>query len=329
MQEAVRGLQAAIVHRGGVLLCGEPGTGREMFARAIHHASQHDYDGSVERLLSTVRQARRGGRRAFVTIDCLDQEALEQRLFGLPSLRESPDGDLDCIAEGCAVHQAVGGTLFLRRLPEMPAGLQRRLARVLRDREVWVSSRTGTTAIARVGLRPIGTLDSLASDAIVPQLRTRVAETTITIPPLRKRREDIPGLVRCLLRDVSADLRMRPRTVSAQAIALLSALPWHGNIHELKELLRLLSMQVSGRAIRLIDVLANIRLDGRANAFYGGTLKEARERFEREYLKYVLDQHHGRMADAAKTLGIQRTNLYRKVRRLSVQRRPPGRLVES
>jgi DNA-binding NtrC family response regulator len=91
---------------------------------------------------------------------------------------------------------------------------------------------------------------------------------------------------------------------------------------ELCGLLRALVVKVSGRMIRLSDVLANIRLDGSAVTFHGrGTLKEARERFEREYVAAILELHRGRMAEAARALGIQRTNLYRKIRQLAVQRK--------
>ena len=88
-----------------------------------------------------------------------------------------------------------------------------------------------------------------------------------------------------------------------------------------RPLLRRLAVKVPSRQIRLADVLAHVRLDAQpAAAVYGGTLREARESFERDYVAAVLDQHRGRMAEAARALGLQRTNLYRKVRQLSVQR---------
>jgi two-component system nitrogen regulation response regulator NtrX len=109
-------------------------------------------------------------------------------------------------------------------------------------------------------------------------------------------------------------------------LALLAALPWRGNFTELRGLLRTLVLKSPGRLIRLADVLDNIRLDGgSSSSTAGGTLKEARDRFEREYVAAVLEQHHGRMAEAARALGIQRTNLYRKVRQLAVARKRPGR----
>jgi two-component system nitrogen regulation response regulator NtrX len=142
------------------------------------------------------------------------------------------------------------------------------------------------------------------------------------VPSLRNRREDIPGLVRCLLTDLCAAANVKAKIPSSQAIDLLAALPWRGNVGELEALLRRLVGKVSGRQIRLADVLAHVRLEGHTSSpVYSGTLKEAREEFERDYVAAVLDQHRGRMAEAARVLGLQRTNLYRKVRQLSVRRR--------
>jgi len=93
-------------------------------------------------------------------------------------------------------------------------------------------------------------------------------------------------------------------------------------VPELRDLMRILALKVNGTHVRQGDVLRHVRLDGgRSTSSYSGSLKEARERFEREYVAAVLEQHHGRMADAAKALGIQRTNLYRKVRQLALRRK--------
>jgi two-component system, NtrC family, nitrogen regulation response regulator NtrX len=150
---------------------------------------------------------------------------------------------------------------------------------------------------------------------------------TIHMPPLRRRREDIPALVRYLLADICEELDLPGKTVSTQATELLAALPWRRNVLELQDLLRTLAVQTPGRLIRLADILARVELEGgsaQPTFEYTGTLKQARARFERDYVAAVLEQHHGRMGEAAKALGIQRTNLYRKVRQLSVKRRAAG-----
>lgn len=328
MQDLAKRLQQAIASGSGVLLRGEPGSGRRHLARVIHLATQGDQSTSVEYLLNGSLQGV-PDTRPFVIVDCADTDGLEQRLFGAKGASQEPSRDsLERIAEGSALEQALGGTLFLRQLPDMPAGLQVRLARILRDQEVWVDGREGTGGVVkRVDIRPIATSNGAADDErIVPELLKRLEHTQIETPPLRNRREDIPGLVRHLLAEISAEQGVARKRASSQAVELLAALPWRGNMRELRTFLSALVLKVPDRLIRQADVLANIRLDGGPTTFgYTGTLKQARERFERDYVTSVLEQHRGRMAEAAKALGIQRTNLYRKVRQLSVKRRVPGR----
>jgi DNA-binding NtrC family response regulator len=320
MVEALAGLERALVADGGVVIQGETGTGGEVFARAIHLAT-HDARGSllVDLLARAMRTATPNGR-PFVAFDCAVANAVERRLFGSDAERPGPDA-LEQIGESSALYEALGGTLVLLNLPELPSRLQTRLTRILRDGEVLVA----VAGRQRVDIRPIAVIDSDEDEALNPDLRKQLSQTTISVPPLRERREDLPALIRCLLDDICAGLNLPAKRASRQAVALLSALPWPGNLHELEGLLRVLVLKARDRIIRQDDVLANIRLQGGAAALmYGGSLKQARARFEREYVASVLAQHHGRMTEAAKTLGIQRTNLYLKVRQLAVPRRPAG-----
>jgi two-component system nitrogen regulation response regulator NtrX len=143
------------------------------------------------------------------------------------------------------------------------------------------------------------------------------------MPPLRNRREDIPALANCFLREICRARRVPPKTLSRPALSLIAALPWRGNAVELRTMLdAIVSGLAGGKGIGLDDVLAHVRLDGGSVTFAErGTLRQARARFEREYIGHVLEQHHGRISEAAKVLGIQRTNLYRKLRSLRVDRR--------
>ena len=119
-----------------------------------------------------------------------------------------------------------------------------------------------------------------------------------------------------------AGLFAAPKTISRSALALISALPWRGNAVELRALLEsIVAGLPAGRGIGLEDLLAQVRLDCGSVVFAaGGTLRQARTRFEREYIAAVLEQNQGRISDTAKALGIQRTNLYRKMRTLRVTR---------
>jgi DNA-binding NtrC family response regulator len=209
----------------------------------------------------------------------------------------------------------------------MPPRLQQRLAAILQRGEVSVVRPDGEEILLDLAVRTVATCDPEADATVHAGLLSRVAQVRIAVPPLRQRREDIPGLVRLLLLGL-CEAAHQPRVViSRQALALLVALPWRGNLRELHDLLRSVVRVAPGRQLRLADVLACVTLDGEASApGYSGTLREAREAFERDYVAAVLTRHRGRMAEAAKALGLQRTNLYRKVRQLSLPRRIPGRL---
>src|SRR4029079_5956547 len=109
------------------------------------------------------------------------------------------------------------------------------------------------------------------------------------------------------------------------ALTLLAAVPWRGNALELRTLLERLILLGPGGLIRLEDVLAHTQHERSVSpSGVGATLRQARAKFERDYIAAVLQHHRGRIADAAKVLGIQRTNLYRKMRRLNLMRTKPG-----
>jgi two-component system nitrogen regulation response regulator NtrX len=321
MVDALAGLEQALVADGGVIIRGESGTGGEVFARAIHIASTAARACSTRDLLAHAMRTTTPNKKPFVVFDCAVANAVERRLFGTDAARQGPDA-FEQVGESSVLCEALGGTLVLKNLSELPSRLQMRLARILRDGEV-LTVPAGT--LQRVDVRPVALVDSNDDERVNPELRRELSQTTISVPPLRERREDLPALIRCLLAEICASLNLPAKRASRQAVALLAALPWPGNLQELDGLLRALVLKVPARLIRQADVLANIRLQGGPTSLmYGGSLKQARARFEREYVASVLAQHHGRMTEAAKTLGIQRTNLYRKVRQLAVARRPAG-----
>src|SRR5258705_13084269 len=319
--DATAGLEQALVADGGVIIRGETARGGEVFARGGRLASNGGGVCTVNDLLSRAVQTAAPNGKPFVVFDCEVANAVERRLFGSDAERPAPEA-LEQIGETSVLYEALGGTLVLGNLSALPSRLQMRLARILRDGEVSIAAAEGPQ---RVDLRPIALVDANDDEAVIPDLRRQLSQTVITMPPLRERREDLPALIRLQLFDICAGLNLPPKRASRQAVALLSALPWPGNLQELDGLLRVLVLKARDRIIRQADVLANIRLQGGPTTLmYGGSLKQARARFEREYVASVLAQHHGRMTEAAKTLGIQRTNLYRKVRQLSVSRRRTG-----
>ncbi len=305
MREVSTLIARAATMRAGVLIRGEEGTGREIVGRAIHGA-------------------RPSPAGAFVKIDCaaFDADQLDAALFG--SAQRSPNGDasrgLQRVSRGSRLYAAHGGTLYLQNVADAPARAQARLARVLRDREA-ILSETGEAI--DLDVRPMAGVNlrfehAVEEGRVREDLFRRLSVVRIDMPPLRNRREDIPALANYFLREICAAQRVPPKTLSRAALSLIAALPWRGNAAELHALIEsIVTSLAGGRGIGLDDVLAHVQLDGGAAvAPNGGTLRQARSRFEREYIASVLEHHHGRISEAAKALGIQRTNLYRKMRSL-------------
>jgi two-component system nitrogen regulation response regulator NtrX len=311
MREVMALISRAAGMRAGVLVRGEEGSGRQVAARAIH-------------------ALQRAGDGAFVAVDCgaFDGAELDAQLFGAPPRGHNGDGasGLERVSRQSRLHHARGGTIYLQNIAEAPTRVQARLARLLRDREAIVTETGGAIPF---DVRPVAGVgpgfDMAVEDGRVREdLLRRLSVIRVEMPALRNRREDIPALANCFLREKCASLRLPPKTLSRSALSLLSALPWRGNAEELRRLLdSIVTGMQGGRGIALDDVLAHVRLDGGAALFTtGATLRQARSRFEKEYIATVLDQHHGRIGDAARALGIQRTNLYRKMRSLKVARGP-------
>ena len=305
MKAVLEAVRAAAASHGGVLVCGESGSGRRTIAREVHHHWAHS-------------------DAPFVSVDCSGVEELESALFGRPPVAGNGDAArarLDRIGKDSLLHQAVGGTLLLARLQEMPARVQARLARVLRDGEVRVAElRRPVTTHLRLIASADGDWDAaVAEGQIRSDLVRRCSATRINVPPLRDRREDIPALAALFLEDLRTERGIERRTIDGSAMALLCAFPWRGNGRDLRALIDALVQRAGGPTIRLDDVLAVVHLDGSARSFLRvGTLREAKQRFERDYIAAVLERHRGRVAEAAATLGIQRPNLYRRMRALKL-----------
>ena len=257
------------------------------------------------------KSARRSGA-PFVAVnaDCSPSE-IERDLFGPPGRAVSADAEW--VSPASALMRASGGVLFVEQITALPAALQRRLARVLRDGEARIPRRT---APVRLDIRVIGSAEG-AVDGVLREDLLRRFPLVITIPPLRERRDDVPGIAEAMLEACAPGRHFTPA-----ARTVLSALPWRRNTAELAALVQRLT-SLRRPAIRQEDVLAEVQLD-RTAVRRAGSLRDARRQFERDYIASVLREHDWQMRDAARALGMERANLYRKARQLGIPlRRDP------
>lgn len=312
MRLVAAAMKTAAPRRTAVLISGERGSGRHLVARTVHERD-HDYVN-----------------RPLVVVDCAvpGPNELERHLFGVVAERPTEIakvGTPERATRTSAVITAQGGSLLLENVVDAPARIQARLAQLLRDREVFSTDLQETIAL---DFRPIALVGPEVDGAIADgrlrrDLFERLAQVRIDVPPLRRRREDVPILAAHFLRQACEAEGTGPKRFSRAALALLSALPWRGNAREMHEVVTATVRGARQPVIQLEDLLAHVKFDAGATSEPAGvplTLKDARARFERDCIIATLLRHHGRVGDAAKALGIQRTNLYRKVRQLNVSR---------
>lgn len=309
MRPVMELVQRAAAGQCGIMICGERGSGREMVARAIHAHGAHRSS-------------------PFVTVDCStpEPEDVELQLFGMLIKRggNAPERrSLERVRRNSRLYEAAGGFLFVENVAELSARAQARLVRVLRDREVFseeVRERISLPVRVVASADPSITT-ALEEGRLRPDLYERLSLIRIDVPALRQRREDIPVLATHFLKELCQANATPLKTLTRPALTLLSALPWRGNVPELKGLLERLILLVPQGLIRLEDVLAHTTLEGSPSPMrLDATLRQARARFESDYIAAVLQHNRGRIADAARVLGVQRTNLYRKMRRLNLMR---------
>ncbi len=263
--------------------------------------------------------------RGFLALDCGESstDILAGRLFGRPKPSERRRRDLDVLGRKSALIALGAGTVFLANVTELGAAIQRRLERILRDGEVYVDGRAQPIAL------PVRLVVSAAPDIrrevdagrFRSGLFRRFAACQIDLVPLRNRPEDIAEVARTLIAERASRKGVAAAAFTPAALTALASLPWPRNLDELRDLLDRLSEDDSTEAVRQEDVLRALGFgSARPVAPRFDSLRVARQRFEREYIGAVLDRHGWRMAEAAATLGIERANLYRKIRQLGLPR---------
>jgi DNA-binding NtrC family response regulator len=298
-------LQQAAADDRGLLVVAEHGFDAEAIARALH-----------------ARSGRSGA--PFVVLGCAGGAAeTERALFGVPGRRRG-DG-LETLSPVSALARAQNGTLFLDDVTELSAALQRRLARVLRDGEADLQAGAGRTRSSassprrssphRLDVRVIGAAASLVSAVDDGRLLDELARRlplVVDVPSLRQRREDIGEIARKILAE-----RAPGRQFTPAALTVLAALPWRRNVAELRALIDRLATLGPAPLIRQEEVLAEVQLD-RPPLRAGSNLRDARRQFERDHIASVLRDNGWHMREAARALGMERANLYRKARQLGI-----------
>ena len=296
VQELLRRAAAA---EGGVLIVAEHGVDVASVARELHDRSRQP-------------------DAPFIGIDCTRERArLDLLLFGTPSTGVV---DLEAITSDSRVAAARGGTLFLEDVGELPASVQARLARLVRDGEASIDGQPVAVSFRLTGSATPGIDGDADARRFRMDLYRRLCGSRIDLPPLRDRPEDVPALAIRTLEDLSdADQRGPSQFHAGRAGAPVGV--------DLARQSRRVPARhrTSGRRRaergdpdRASAAGASTRPRADRRSCPTGNLKEARLRFERDYIAAVLQHHGWKMADAAQTLGIQRPNLYRKARQLGI-----------
>ncbi len=286
-----------------VLISGPPGVGKEIAARMLHGWS-----------------ARAKAPFHVVTAASLSPDTVETALFG----SELPDGTI----KPGALELAHGGTLFLDEVADMPLPTQSKILRVLTDQSFL---RVGGSRQVRVDVRVIsGSGQDLQTAISEKQFREdlfyRLNVVPIRIPALLERRDDIPVLAEYFLTQLAAERRIVPPTLSPDAIAALQTHDWPGNVRQLRNVIeRVMIMAPASRIGRIeIDMLPP-EITGQSSetgfsssAMMGYTLREARENFEREYLRVQIRRFSGNVSRTAAFIGMERSALHRKLKLLGL-----------
>ncbi len=324
MQEVFRAIGRLSRSAMTVLINGESGTGKELVARALHRHSPR-------------------AAKPFIALNtsAFTPDLLESELFGHE--RGAFTG-ADSLRRG-RFEQADGGTLFLDEIGDMSKELQTRLLRVLAEGEFY---RVGGSTPIRVDARVIAATHQdlearVASGQFREDLLHRLNVIRILLPPLRARREDIPELLRHYLAVAAVELGAEPKVLTPDAQARLVAAEWNGNVRQLVNVCRRLTVAAPGREIRAEDVPSEaggsptegvtdwtraLEQWARAQADGGNEplLDAALPEFERTLIRVALGRCGGCRQDAAKVLGWGRNTLTRKMRELGMD---PGPAAEA
>lgn len=284
-----------------VLILGESGTGKEVVARAIHFNSSRQ-------------------KQPFVPVNCaaIVESLVESELFGH---EKGSFTGADQTRQG-KFEVASGGTLFLDEIGELSANGQAKLLRVLEEKAVY---HVGGSQPIPIDTRIVAATNrNLAEQVRASKFREdlfyRLSVVTMELLPLRERQEDIMVLAEHFLEQFCRDAGRRRLKFSAEAKRRMEQHNWQGNVRELRNLMERVAFLSAGDKIEAAD-LAFIRRPGQDGAPSHGdqTLADATDSFQRDHINHAIKRAKGNMTDAAKLLGLHRSNLYRKMKMLGMK----------
>lgn len=285
-------IQKVTDEKSTVLITGESGTGKELVARAIHMQSSRCY-------------------KPFLTVNCgaLPEQLLESELFG-----HQKGAFTGAISTKIGLLEAAhGGTFFFDEIGEMPLALQVKLLRVLQEKEF---KRIGGTQNIKVDIRILAATNRNLKQAVEEghfreDLFYRLNVILIEVPPLRKRREDIPLLVDHFIQKYSQERQRQPKRISPQVMELFDSYSWPGNVRELENMIERAMILESGDTITPASLPEHIRertpLEVRKRGDFPQTgidLKKVLDDIERDFLLKALAKEQGRIKRAARLLNL-------------------------
>ena len=306
MQRVMAQVARVAASESRVCILGETGTGKELVARTIHE-----------------RSARAGA--AFITLNCaaVPAELIESELFG----HEKGSFTGAAARHVGKFEQANHGTIFLDEIGDMPLAMQAKLLRVLEEGEV---ERIGGDKPVSVDVRVVVATHRdlearVREDKFRQDLFHRIYVFPLMLPPLRERKEDIPALVEHFAAQVSAQNGWKPVAFAADAMAALQTHAWPGNVRELRNMVERLMLLATDDQVDLATVALALPKGGGGGAIVSssssGPLSERVEAFERDVILAELKRSHSNMSLAAKSLGLERSHLYKKAEHLGIDLR--------
>jgi PAS domain S-box-containing protein len=284
-----------------VLLIGESGTGKELFAHAIHHASERR-------------------RYPFIRLNCaaIPKDLLEAELFGYEPGAFTGAGSKGKPGKFELAHQ---GTIFLDEISDLPLEMQPKLLRVLEEKEM---ERLGGTRLTKCDFRLIAASHENLEKCVEEgkfrkDLYYRLNVIPIQIPPLRERKEDIPTIAEHLIQTLNKDLGTNVTKISPEILNILENYDWPGNIRELSNILERILYSIDGDTIQIQHLPIFLQsMSAGSMKLQPTLLRRLREDMEKEALIQAIRISKDNKNKAAKLLGIHRTALYKKMKKLNI-----------